>query len=268
MRREKAVHKAVAIHSYKGGTGKSYFISNLSVILAQKGRNVCLIDFDISAPSLNYIFENYIDGTKEPELYLKEFLDGKCSITEILRPIRQELDSGVKLKGKLSVGLMNAGKDVFEFFETASRKWQMNALKSLLKAKKELFDEKKFDYILFDTSPGIKYWSINAIICSDLVLLLTTLNKSDLAGISTMMSEIYQSLEKENYIVLNMVPNLLIQSGELDAKIMNIQDKIIGTIPCSCEVQRTLSEYLLILRDEKHPYCEKVKEIADKIEKI
>ncbi len=261
--------RAIAIHSYKGGTGKTYFVSNFSIIQAMRGKNVALIDFDIGAPSLNYIFEHYIDESKRSNYYLKEFLDKKCSIMEYLTPVRQDIESGIKLKGNLYLGLMNTGRDVFEFFETAGRKWQMNALKVLLKAKKELFEEHNIDYLFFDTSPGIKYWSINAIVCADLVLLLSTLNKADLSGTDNMVSEIYQSLEKENHIILNMVPAAFVEKNkEIEEKIAKIQNKIIGTIPCSCEVQSTLSEYMLILKDEKHPYCVTLKQIADKIEDI
>ena len=261
--------KALAIHSYKGGTGKTYFVSNLSIILALQGKNVCLIDFDIGAPSLNYVFEDYIDGSKRSKYHLKEFLDGKCSIMEFLTPIRHDIEKDIQLKGNLYLGLMNTGRDVFEFFETAGRKWQMNALKLLLKAKKELFEGHDFDYIFFDTSPGIKYWSINAIVCSDLVILLSTLNKSDLSGTDKMVSEIYESLEKENYIVLNMVPAAFLEKHkEIEDKIAKIKKKIIGTIPCSCDVQSTLSEYMLILKDEKHPYCVQLKQIAAKIEDL
>ena len=259
--------KAIAVHSYKGGTGKTYFISNLAIYYAIEGRNVCLIDFDIGAPSLNYIFENYLEKANQNSKFLNDFLDGSCSIEAILKPVRRDLEPGIKLEGKLVVGLMKSGKDIFEFFETASRKWQMNALKRLLKAKKELLEEKNFDYILFDTSPGIKYWSINAIVCSDLVLLLSTLNKSDISGTNNMVSEIYKSLEKENYTILNMVPESFVNVKELEKKI-GLETNLIDFIPCSCDVQKTLGEYLLILKNKSHPYCVKIKEIADKIDEL
>lgn len=260
--------RAITVHSYKGGTGKTYFISNLSIIFASRGKNVCLIDFDIGAPSLQYIFENYLDNSRKSVKSLKDFLDGSCSITEILNPIRQNIEPDIQIKGKLFVGLMESGKEIFEFFENASRKWQMNALKRLLKAKKELLEENKFDYLFFDTSPGIKYWSINAIVCSDLVLLLSTLNKSDISGTNNMVSEIYRSLEKENYTILNMVPDFFMDESELEKKVPNIKDKLIGMIPCSCDVQKTLGEYLIVLKDELHPYSIKINEIADRIEQF
>ena len=43
----------IAIHSYKGGTGKTTMCANLGYLLAVRGYKVCLIDLDFRAPSLH-----------------------------------------------------------------------------------------------------------------------------------------------------------------------------------------------------------------------
>ncbi|MFQ6130262.1 MAG: ParA family protein, partial [Candidatus Hadarchaeaceae archaeon] len=42
----------IAVHSYKGGTGKTLVSMNLASIFSRQGKNVCLVDLDLRAPSL------------------------------------------------------------------------------------------------------------------------------------------------------------------------------------------------------------------------
>ncbi len=46
----------LTLHSYKGGTGKTFIATNLAAALASEGKRVCLIDFDLRAPSLAKVF--------------------------------------------------------------------------------------------------------------------------------------------------------------------------------------------------------------------
>jgi len=53
---------------------------------------------------------------------------------------------------------------------TKDRKWEVKALTRTLAGKKEIIAEKKVDYVIFDTSPGAQYSSINALAGADVVL--------------------------------------------------------------------------------------------------
>ena len=44
--------KILAVHSYKGGTGKTLLAVNLASTFAKQGKKVCLFDLDFRAPSL------------------------------------------------------------------------------------------------------------------------------------------------------------------------------------------------------------------------
>ena len=66
--------KTIAFHSYKGGTGKTTLITNLAVLYAKQGFNVCLVDFDLYAPSMSIYFN------KTPEMYINDFDIRKITI--------------------------------------------------------------------------------------------------------------------------------------------------------------------------------------------
>ena len=113
--------KTIALHSYKGGTGKTTLITNLAVLYAREGLNVCLIDFDLYAPSLSIYFR------KTPEMYINDLLSGDSDLSDVLVDLSPELD----LKGKFWVGFSNPRKEAIQEIDVRhGLKWQLRALKS------------------------------------------------------------------------------------------------------------------------------------------
>src|SRR3990170_4896350 len=96
-----ALGKTIAFHSYKGGTGKTTLIANLAAFYAMSGMRVCLLDFDLYAPSLTTYFR------KTPITYLNNLLNGEAEISKVLFDVSSELG----LKGKLFLGFSSPRKE-------------------------------------------------------------------------------------------------------------------------------------------------------------
>jgi len=264
-----SVAKTLAFHSYKGGTGKTTLVTNLAATFASRGMRVCVLDFDLYAPSFTIYFR------KKPELYLNDLLAGNAEMSDILLDISSEL----KLKGELFIGFSSPKKEDIHEIELQPSKWQLSALRNFIAAKKELFSEYKIDYLLLDTSPGIRYWAINAIAVADFLFLMMKANEMDITGTKTMITEIYESLIKfgsKYFIILNKVPGASplqeFQTDVNDRMILEIEERIgpqiMGAIPCFCEVQFNRHEFLSTIKKPTHPFSKKIFEIADKIEEI
>jgi tetratricopeptide (TPR) repeat protein len=54
--------KTITFYSYKGGVGRSLALSNMAMRLSEFKKKVCVMDFDLEAPGLEYKFRNYIRG--------------------------------------------------------------------------------------------------------------------------------------------------------------------------------------------------------------
>jgi chromosome partitioning protein len=70
--------KCIALHSYKGGTGKSTISSNLSASLAKKGLTAVLLDVDVYAPSLQDYFQWH------PKKSINDYLFENANIDEVI----------------------------------------------------------------------------------------------------------------------------------------------------------------------------------------
>ena len=96
-----SIGKTLAFHSYKGGTGKTTLVSNLAAFYAQKGMKVCLLDFDLYAPSLSTYFR------KNPEVFINNLLAGEADISDVLVEVGSELN----LDGELYLGFSSGKRE-------------------------------------------------------------------------------------------------------------------------------------------------------------
>ncbi|KPV61699.1 MAG: cryptic autophosphorylating protein tyrosine kinase Etk [Candidatus Bathyarchaeota archaeon BA2] len=163
--------KIIALHSYKGGTGKTLLSVNLAATYVRRGKNICLLDLDFRAPSLHAVFK-----TNDAEYWLNDYLNGVCEIDKVLTDVAEKHGRS----GRFLVGLANPATEAIREMSAKDRKWEMRALGRLLSLKTALLNNMHLDSVIFDTSPGLQYSSINAIVSADIILVVTSLDISDI----------------------------------------------------------------------------------------
>ena len=212
----------IAFHSYKGGTGKTTIAANLAALLAKKGHRVFLLDLDVYAPSLQAYFD------KEPKRWINDFLNGTAEVGDVimdLTPVIEEVYNNSsssekqtqtqkekeKITGKLWVGFCNSKKEEIYKLEGGGGKQdssKIQLLRRFILLREQLISLHDADYIIIDTSPGIRYWSINALAVADTLFLTLKMGDLDIDGTRKMAEEIYGSFTKfgaRSYLVLNRV---------------------------------------------------------------
>jgi MinD-like ATPase involved in chromosome partitioning or flagellar assembly len=262
--------KTIALHSYKGGTGKTTIISNLAAYYARSGFKVCLLDFDLTAPSLSIYFR------KQPSIFMNDLLNGDADISDVLIDVSADLD----LKGKLCLGFSSPKKEDLEEVEMRHDiKWQLAAIRRAFAAKKKLRDDYHFDFVFLDSSPGIRYWSINSLAVADYLLVVMKNSDMDIAGTKKMIEDIYDELKKHGskyFIVLNKVPGASpieemnqIEEKDFERKLEEeIGAKIIGKIPCFCDIQFSKHEFLFAVKKPDHPFSKQIATLAQTIREL
>ena len=187
--------KCIAFHSYKGGTGKSTISSNISVLLVQRGYNVLLIDMDVYAPTLQTYF------SQEPNYWINNFLFNTAEFESVIYDLTRKISHLSSTKdvkkewGKLFVSFSNSSKEEITKLDGALRydASKLELLRKFILIKEEMAYEKNIDYIIIDTSPGIRYWSINSLAIADMILLSLKMDSIDIEGTKIMANEIYSA---------------------------------------------------------------------------
>lgn len=245
----------IALHSYKGGTGKTLLAVNLATLLAKMGKKVCLLDLDLRAPSVHAVFRN------ETEHWVNDYLSKTCKIDKIL----SDCTCKNMARGKLYVGLANPSTEAIREVESKDRKWEMEALGRLFSLKTTLVNDRHFDYVFFDTSPGLQYSSINAIVTADVVLVVMSLDKSDVEGTQRMIRDLYELFEKKTGIIINKISNeRLAEVTQINnsIKLATQPLPIVGTVPCSCDILAAGGKCLFASEKPNHLFTKTLREIA------
>ena len=244
----------LAVHSFKGGTGKTSISINLAAIMAARKKNVCVLDWDFSGPSFHDIFDF---ANEDIKYYLNDVIMDECEPREALIDLSDKL----KTPGKFWIGFANPDPAEIQEIARKGRKWQMRALSKIFGLRQEL--SPNVDLTIFDTSPGIHYSSINAIISSDIVIIVMKPYKPDFGGTKRMVEAIHESLEKKSFLLINKAPIEVVMSpsdsSNLKSKVQNFfsdtrKVELLGVIPCYCSVAQF--DTVIALEHEAHPFVE------------
>ncbi|HEU4823928.1 MAG TPA: ParA family protein [Nitrososphaeraceae archaeon] len=296
--------KTFVFHSYKGGTGKTTLAANYAALLTRRGFRVFLLDLDVYAPSLQSYFEI------EPDRWINDFLTGDTELKDVIVDLTSVVagstdanfnDSSVNTStnGKLWLGFSNPKKEEIYKLEGGKQE-KVQFLRRFIVMREQLFSDLKADYVIIDTSPGIRYWSINALAIADILFLTLKSGDLDIAGTKKMVGEIYSSFTKfgaKPYLILNKVagycvPHSSVQAmehstsgssntgGTLSTSAIVVQQEeqeqessidslsretginVISAMPCYCDIQFSKKEYLTVIRFPQHLFSNKIESLA------
>ena len=149
--------KIIAIANQKGGVGKTTTTFSLGVALSKKGKKVLLIDTDPQG-----------DLTTCMGFYNQD--DLKSTIGTLMSDTIQDLDTNIEsaiLHHKEGIDLIPSNLDLsaleMSLVNAMSREF---TLKNTISSIKE-----KYDYILIDCMPSLGMITINALACSDEIII-------------------------------------------------------------------------------------------------
>ena len=148
--------RVIAVSNQKGGVGKTTTTFNLGVALANQGKKVLLIDVDPQSNLTTYMGWNDDEiKTSITDVFMNTLCGKEVDLKECIKKYNDNLDllpSDIGLS-ELEMTLVGA----------MSREY---TLKNAIKGIKD-----NYDYILIDTQPSLGMLPINALACSDKIII-------------------------------------------------------------------------------------------------
>ncbi|NPA41210.1 MAG: MinD/ParA family protein [Aquificae bacterium] len=174
--------KYVAIASGKGGVGKTILSLSIGKSLSQNNRKVLIIDADFGLSNIHLML-----GIT-PQKNLAHFFFGDASFDEIV----------VKIEEGFS--FISSGNGIYEL-----AKLPKDQILNLIRRLQELAED-NYDYVIFDTPPGIHDDTIAVVSSADFPLIITTPEPTAVADAYALIKIINKENEREDfYLVVNKV---------------------------------------------------------------
>ncbi|HEX9613509.1 MAG TPA: MinD/ParA family protein [Candidatus Bathyarchaeia archaeon] len=249
--------RSIAIHSYKGGTGKSTITANVAVALALKGRRVGIMDMDLEGPGLHVFFN--IDPN---EL--------RFTLNDVLAGVAPPEAACVRLSEKMNLNggeiyYSPASVRVAEIMRTLKTGFELDMFDNAVRRLQEKFG---LHYLLIDTHPGIEHDTLLALGVCDHQMIISRIDQQDIFGTGVMI-EVSTTFDKPIHLVLNMIPPRVKEAEVLKfARIIGAHFTVdmAGWLPFSEEVIGSLSRSILTLKQPKHAMTHRFRQIAENIE--
>ena len=208
--------RVITITSGKGGVGKSTTTANLAVGLANLGKKVVAVDFDIGLRNLDMIL-----GLENRIVYdIVNVMDGECN---------------------LSQALINDKKTKNLYFLPASQSKDKNILDKDKVANLIGQLKEEFDYVLLDSPAGIESGFEHSIFLADVALIISTPEVSSVRDadrvigiIDAKSKKAKEGKEVEKHIIINRLKPDMVEKGEMlsvDDVLKILALPLIGIIP-------------------------------------
>jgi len=248
------VGSVVAIHSFRGGTGKSNLTANLAYCCASQGARVGVVDTDIQSPGIHVLFGLEDSSAK---YCLNDYLKGECSIRDTVH------DVGGKFSlppGRISLipSRLNAAAIVAMLKEGFDVQRLSTAISHFTK-------ELQLNILLVDTHPGVEEDTLLSIAMCDILVVILRPDEQDYLG-TAVTFEIARRMEvPRTLLIANRVPpELDIEHfGQRLEKTYKVP--VIGVLPFSYGLMMAQSKQVYSFSSPSDPFSVAIKAAAQKI---
>lgn len=243
----------ISVHSYRGGTGKSNTVSNLAVILAQKGYQVAVVDTDIQSPGVHVLFGF---GTDSIHSSLNDYLWGKIDVKDAVYDVSHLLttDRGGGLF------LLPSSIKTSDIARVLREGYDVNRLND---GYRKVIKDFKLDYLIIDTHPGLNEETLLSITLSNVLLLLLRPDQQDYQGTAVTV-DVARRLQVEKLLIaVNKAPEIF-NFEALKTKVEETYNApVAGIVPHSDDLMVLASGGIFTLNYPNHPVTRVLMEIAE-----
>ncbi|MGF1425302.1 MinD/ParA family ATP-binding protein [Kitasatospora sp. LaBMicrA B282] len=180
----------IALHSHRGGTGRSTIAANLARLMADQGLRVALVDTDLQSPAAHHLFGL---GEPRPGRTLADYLVGRCEVE----------DAALEVPAAGELFLVPARAEASGIHEIIAEGYDVGLLHEGFD---RLVTALGLDVLLLDTHAGITNETVTAVAGAQTVLVVTRSCRLDLTGAGETIEFTQQLGGPRRALVVNLVP--------------------------------------------------------------
>jgi MinD-like ATPase involved in chromosome partitioning or flagellar assembly len=242
----------ISVHSFRGGTGKSNTVANLSVILAARGLRIGVVDTDMQSPGIHVLFALDEAATKYS---LNDYLWGKCEIRQAAYDLTPKLEKGNGGR----IFLIPSSIKMGEIARVLREGYDVGLLNDGFH---RLIKDLSLDVLLIDTHPGLNEETLLSIAISDALVIILRPDQQDYQGIGVTV-EVARKLDVPRMVmIVNKTPQVF-DPDEVKRRVEQAYGcPVVAVLPHSDEMMALASGGIFVLRYPDHPIAVALKRVA------
>ena len=240
-----------------------------------------------------------------PQKWINNYLDSNADVGEVMIDLTDivektgvtilggakdsDLNRNLSTQGRLWAGFSSSKKEEIQKLEGSGNRQQF--LRKFMLLREQLVSDYDADYILVDTSPGIRQWSINVLAVADILLLTLKMGDLDVDGTKKIVEEVYNiftGFGTPSFLLCNRVAGYCVPhtysisvngqgiielQKQEETSLANVLSnqigmKIISSIPCYCDIQFLKKEFLTTLKYPDHPFTTQLEKLIESLSNI
>src|SRR5881397_694867 len=249
--------KVIAIHSFKGGTGKTTLTANLASTLALDHR-VGVMDLDLSGPGLHVLFALRKGDIKAT---LTDIFLGDASPNDVILDLSPKF--GLTKGGLYFCPASNKVEDMLRLLKSGL---EVSVFQDILQ---KVGESCNLDYIIVDTHPGVENDTVLAMGCCDALVLVSRVDQQDLFGTAVMVL-LAETFGKPTFLTLNMVPpGVRLKDAVKVGKELAVlfRSRFLQAFDFQMDVINNLSRSVFVMDNPDSAFAHKVNEAAELLTK-
>ena len=247
--------RIIAIHSFRGGTGKSNTTANIAALLAAEGRRIGVVDTDIQSPGIHVLF-----GVDQETLShsLNDYLWGKCSIEQAAHDVTPNLNASIEGRVFLipsSIKPTDIARVMHEGYDVGL----------LNEGFRDLIGDLALDALLIDTHPGLNEETLLSIAMSNALVIIMRPDQQDYEGTSVTISVARKLRVPHMMLVVNRTPTVF-DFAEVKDRVEKIYEcEVAAVLPHSDELMVLSSAGIFALKYPDHPVTGLYRQVATRL---
>jgi MinD-like ATPase involved in chromosome partitioning or flagellar assembly len=245
--------RIIAIHSFRGGTGKSNTTANVATLLAAGGRRIGVVDTDIQSPGIHVLF-----GVDQATLShsLNDYLWGRCRIEQAAH----DVTPSANLQGR--VFLIPSSIKPADIARVMHDGYDVGLLNEGFR---ELIKGLALDALLIDTHPGLNEETLLSIAMSNALAIIMRPDQQDYEGTSVTVSVARKLRVPRMVLVVNKTPQVF-DFGEVENHVEQTYGcEVAAVLPHADEMMILSSAGIFALRYPDHAVTGLYRQVATRL---